>query len=234
MNGQTTSCRHLKRDTAAHSGSHCHTTILASLPLALNICNYDDGNMTYKYMRGNGTGEATVENTYTYDALHRVISAHENYGNKTRTYQYDSLGNLTHETELGNQSVDYKFNNLNQITKKSEDSWNTQNNFTYDRRGNLIRETNTKNGKVSVAGEYTYDETNKLLHTYEKVFEEITFKDVSTELIPVFNKAEQVNSATEIAIAFVAFMSAIASQVPGDEAAAGAALNRLLTVAGVI
>ncbi|MEL7607689.1 MAG: hypothetical protein AAGU39_16745 [Sedimentibacter saalensis] len=72
---------------------------------------YDDcGNMTYEYMRGNGTGEATVENTYTYDALHRVTSAHENYGNKTRTYQYDSLGNLTYETELGNKSIDYKFN----------------------------------------------------------------------------------------------------------------------------
>jgi hypothetical protein len=68
----------------------------------------------------------------------------------------------------------------------------------------------------------------------EKAFEEISVKDISTELIPIFNKAEQVDSATEIAIAFVAFMSAIASPVPGDEAAAGAALSRLLTVAGVI
>ncbi|TWH78104.1 RHS repeat-associated core domain-containing protein [Sedimentibacter saalensis] len=125
---------------------------------------YDDcGNMTYEYMRGNGIGEATVENTYTYDALHRVTSAHENYGNKTRTYQYDSLGNLTYETELGNKSIDYKFNNLNQITKKSEDSWNTQSDFTYDRRGNLIQETYTKNSKISVTGEYTYDETNKMV-----------------------------------------------------------------------
>jgi len=125
---------------------------------------YDDcGNMTYEYMRGNGIGEATVENTYTYDALHRVTSAHENYGNKTRTYQYDSLGNLTYETELGNKSIDYKFNNLNQITKKSEDGWNTQSDFTYDRRGNLIQETYTKNSKISVTGEYTYDETNKMV-----------------------------------------------------------------------
>ncbi|MEL7648765.1 MAG: RHS repeat-associated core domain-containing protein [Sedimentibacter sp.] len=125
---------------------------------------YDDcGNMTYEYMRGNGTGEATGENTYTYDALHRVISAHENYGNKTRTYQYDSLGNLTYETELGNKSIDYKFNNLNQITKKTEDGWMSQSDFTYDRRGNLIQETYTKNSKISVTGEYTYDETNKMV-----------------------------------------------------------------------
>ncbi|MEA5095220.1 MAG: RHS repeat-associated core domain-containing protein [Sedimentibacter saalensis] len=118
---------------------------------------------------------ATVENTYTYDALHRVTSAHENYGNKTRTYQYDSLGNLTYETEFGNKSIDYKFNNLNQITKKSEDSWNTQNDFTYDRRGNLIQETYTKNSKISVTGEYTYDETNKMVLGVNELGESSTY-----------------------------------------------------------
>ena len=41
-----------------------------------HVYEYDDcGNMTYEYMRGNGTGEATVENFYTYDALHRVTNA---------------------------------------------------------------------------------------------------------------------------------------------------------------
>ncbi len=127
-----------------------------------HIYRYDDcGNMTYEYMRGNGTGESTVENTYTYDALHRVVSAKENYGNKTRTYQYDSLGNLTYETSQGNKSVDYKLNNLNQITKKSEDGWKTQSDFTYDKRGNLIQEIYTK--KVEVTGAYSYDETNKMV-----------------------------------------------------------------------
>ena len=57
-----------------------------------------------------------MKNTYTYDALHRVATAHEEYGNKNRSYEYDSLGNLTYETEQGNKSVDYKLNNLNQIT----------------------------------------------------------------------------------------------------------------------
>ena len=33
-----------------------------------HVYKYDDcGNMVYEYMRGNGTGEATTENTYTYD-----------------------------------------------------------------------------------------------------------------------------------------------------------------------
>ena len=42
------------------------------------------------YERRNSTRESNVENTYIYDALHRVVSSKENYSNKTRTYQYDS------------------------------------------------------------------------------------------------------------------------------------------------
>ena len=125
---------------------------------------YDDcGNMVYEYMRGNGTREATIENTYAYDALHRVISAHEDYGNKTRTYTYDSLGNLTFETEHGNKSVDYRLNNLNQITQSSDDGWKTSTAYIYDLRGNLTQETYTKNKKVSIVGAYIYDETNKMV-----------------------------------------------------------------------
>ena len=55
-----------------------------------NRFEYDAcGNMTYEYMRGNGTGEATVEVFYTYDELHQVTHAQENSGNKSRSYQYD-------------------------------------------------------------------------------------------------------------------------------------------------
>ena len=129
-----------------------------------HVYEYDAcGNMTYEYMRGNGTGEATVENTYTYDALHRVTSVHENYGNDNRSYTYDSLGNLTYETAQGNKSVDYKLNNLNQITSSSDDGWKTSTAYTYDKRGNLIQELYTKNNKQSVTGAYTYDETNKMV-----------------------------------------------------------------------
>ena len=129
-----------------------------------HVYEYDAcGNMTYEYMRGNGTGEATVENTYTYDALHRVTSVHENYGNDNRSYAYDSLGNLTYETAQGNKSVDYKLNNLNQITSSSDDGWKTSTAYTYDKRGNLVQELYTKNNKQSVTGAYTYDETNKMV-----------------------------------------------------------------------
>ena len=47
---------------------------------------YDaNGNMVYEYMRGNGTGQAKNETLYTYDALNRLVTAHDNYGNSTRT-----------------------------------------------------------------------------------------------------------------------------------------------------
>ena len=125
---------------------------------------YDaNGNMTYEYMRGNGTGQAKNETLYTYDALNRLITAHDDYGNSTRTYTYDSLGNLTYETGVGSHNCDYIYNNLNQQIDRSSDNWNSHTISAYDKRGNLILEEYIKNSKVTTAGEYTYDETNKLV-----------------------------------------------------------------------
>lgn len=70
-----------------------------------------------------GTGEATTENTYTYDALHRITRADEVYGKAWREYQYDSLSNLVLE-----------------------------------QYGKLYG-----NGQRSTVGQYTCDETNKLV-----------------------------------------------------------------------
>ena len=125
---------------------------------------YDaNGNMTYEYMRGNGTGQAKNETLYTYDALNRLITAHDNYGNSTRTYTYDSLGNLTYETGIGSHNCDYIYNNLNQQIDRSSDNWNSHTISAYDKRGNLILEEYIKNSKVTTAGAYTYDETNKMV-----------------------------------------------------------------------
>ena len=125
---------------------------------------YDaNGNMTYEYMRGNGTGQAKNETLYTYDALNRLITAHDDYGNSTRTYTYDSLGNLTYETGVGSHNCDYIYNNLNQQIDRSSDNWNSHTISAYDKRGNLILEEYIKNSKVTTAGAYTYDETNKMV-----------------------------------------------------------------------
>lgn len=121
------------------------------------------GNMTYEYMRGNGTGEATTEVFYTYDELHRLVKASENYGNASRNYQYDSLGNLTYEWNSNNEKWDYKLNNLNQITTKSDVNSKDVYTFSYDGRGNLIRVVYTKNKKSSDYGTYIYDETNTMV-----------------------------------------------------------------------
>ena len=139
-----------------------------------HVYKYDDcGNMVYEYMRGNGTGEATTENTYTYDALHRITRADEVYGKAWREYQYDSLGNLTYERNSNNVHYDYKLNNLNQVTQKSYSSNDKEGTlYTYDGRGNLVLEQYGKlngsgngqgNGQRSTVGQYTYDETNKLV-----------------------------------------------------------------------
>jgi len=139
-----------------------------------HVYKYDDcGNMVYEYMRGNGTGEATTENTYTYDALHRLTRVDEVYGKAWREYQYDSLGNLTYERNSNNVHYDYKLNNLNQITQKSYSSNDKEGTlYTYDGRGNLVLEqygklngngNNNGNGQRTTVGQYTYDETNKMV-----------------------------------------------------------------------
>lgn len=77
--------------------------------------DYDaNGNLVHEYMRGNGTGQAKNDTTYTYDVQNRLVTAHDNYGNSTRTYTYDTLGNLTYETGNGSHNTDYRYNNLNQ------------------------------------------------------------------------------------------------------------------------
>ena len=119
--------------------------------------------MIYEYMRGNGTGQAKNETLYTYDALNRLVTAHDNYGNSTRTYTYDSLGNLTLETGLGSHNCDYIYNNLNQQIDRSSDNWKSHTASTYDNRGNLILEEYIKNKKLTTAGAYTFDETNKMV-----------------------------------------------------------------------
>ena len=139
-----------------------------------HVYKYDDcGNMVYEYMRGNGTGEATTENTYTYDALHRLTRVDEVYGKAWREYQYDSLGNLTYERNSNNVHYDYKLNNLNQITQKTYSSNDKEGTlYTYDGRGNLVLEQYGKlngngngngNGQRTTVGQYTYDETNKMV-----------------------------------------------------------------------
>ncbi|MBQ3510603.1 MAG: hypothetical protein IJA90_11385 [Peptococcaceae bacterium] len=121
------------------------------------------GNMLSEYKRGNGQGQAKEDWTYQYDALNRLVQAHETHGQYLRNYQYDSLGNLTYEWNDNNVIIDYKLNNLNQITTKTDDNWKTHTDYTYDSRGNTLQKIYYKNSKEIVMGAYEYDETNRMV-----------------------------------------------------------------------
>lgn len=121
------------------------------------------GNMLSEYKRGNGQGQAKEDWAYQYDALNRLVKSHEDHGNETRNYQYDSLGNLTYEWNSNNVKVDYKLNNLNQITTKTDDGWKTWTDYSYDKRGNITEKVYNKNKKHLVVGSYEYDETNRMV-----------------------------------------------------------------------
>ena len=121
------------------------------------------GNMLSEYKRGNGQGQAKEDWTYQYDALNRLVQAHETHGQYLRNYQYDSLGNLTYEWNDNNVIIDYKLNNLNQITTKTDDNWKTHTDYTYDKRGNNLFKVHYKNKKETLMGSYTYDETNRMV-----------------------------------------------------------------------
>ena len=110
--------------------------------------------------------------TYTYDGLNRITSAHEEgVGlNTTRTYQYDSLGNLIREEQDG--CVEYKYNGfaLDESTKCGTIPNSIGTSFweyTYDGRGNLIsndKYTRTTSGMAWQNEEtYVYDETNHMV-----------------------------------------------------------------------
>ena len=134
---------------------------------------YDaEGNLVSAYKRDTTANGRALTTTYGYDALNRLVSAHEvGVGvNTTRTYQYDSLGNLVRQEENG--CVEYKYNGY-QLDESKECGviaglvgtcrWE----YTYDGRGNLISEdkyTRTTTGMdwQNVAT-YVYDETNRLV-----------------------------------------------------------------------
>lgn len=130
---------------------------------------YDaNGNLVKEYSRGTGTGQATEEWSYKYDALNQIVQKDGLYSRLSTKFVYDSLGNLTHEFGSAS-SADYKNNALNQLAEKTVyfGFASTKTVYDYDSRGNLVKETNklpygwATIDKV-VAG-YVYDATNRMV-----------------------------------------------------------------------
>ena len=134
---------------------------------------YDaEGNLISEYKRDTTAGNKALTTTYAYDALNRLVSAHEEgVGlNTTRTYDYDTLGNLIRQEEDG--CIEYKYNGyaLDESTKCGTipnsigtSYWE----YTYDKRGNLIsndKYTRTTSGMAWQNEEsFVYDETNHMV-----------------------------------------------------------------------
>jgi len=76
------------------------------------------------------------------------------------SYQYDSLGNMVKEVTGNNKGSEYWYNGLNQQIKTQIDNKDTFS-YTFDRRGNLVEGLYDKKG--TVAGEFVYDATNRMV-----------------------------------------------------------------------
>lgn len=134
---------------------------------------YDaEGNLVSEYKRDTTASNRALTTTYTYDGLNRVISAHEEAvgHNTTRTYLYDTLGNLIREEQDG--CVEYKYNGF--ALDESKKCGTIPNSigtsyweYTYDGRGNLVsndKYTRTTSGMAWQNEEtYVYDETNHMV-----------------------------------------------------------------------
>lgn len=67
----------------------------------------------------------------------------------------------------------------------------------------------------------------------EKAYSEVYAKDVMSALLPAFQKAENINSGTELLASAAALFAALLSPVPGDEAAVTAEISALMAQLGL-
>ncbi len=95
----------------------------------------------------NDRDDKSLNQTFTYDADYRLLTANGKYGNES--FAYDADGNRTSATEKGRTNNYTYAGTSNQLTNISGDE---PHNFTYDARGNTIEEGDSK---------FTYDARNR-------------------------------------------------------------------------
>ncbi|MDO8336431.1 MAG: RHS repeat-associated core domain-containing protein, partial [Candidatus Saccharibacteria bacterium] len=141
--------------------------------------------------------------SFSYDALNRLITANGGYGNLG--YGYDAVGNRLSETRNGSSDIYQYETTSNRLTGITRASGNR--NFTYDAAGNPIQRTADDNsaqtysfnkanrlGSVSVNGTqtatYTYNPLGqRVLKTLANGSKEIYHYDESGQLIAVLDGA---------------------------------------------
>ena len=133
-----------------------------------NITNtfvYDNNGNILNETRNGAGGQAAFNRTHVYDVLNRLTSTTGLPGNKSYTYQYDSLGNLLYEKNGNgaNKGNEYWYDSLNRQIKKLVDN-KDEYQYTFDGRGNLTSGAYHKNKNHSTLVEqYTYDATNRMV-----------------------------------------------------------------------
>ncbi|WP_345530717.1 RHS repeat-associated core domain-containing protein [Thalassotalea piscium] len=117
------------------------------------------GNVSYEYdANGNRTKATTSQGQwlYTYDALDRLITHTDVYGNLIQ-YQYDAVNQLTRITYPDGKAVHYTYSQAGQLTKVTD--WeNRVTSYYYDTLGRLITTTHS-NGLTT---NYSYDKASQL------------------------------------------------------------------------
>lgn len=107
------------------------------------------------------TGTASMNQTYAYDALNRLVSASGSYGSKT--YAYDTIGNITLKDGLTynygelNSRVNGNAVSIGQAGPHAVTSLSDGSVFKYDADGNMV--SLQKGSKLT---QYVYDSQNRL------------------------------------------------------------------------
>lgn len=144
LNGRQKTYTEYTYDAAGNRTSDCNR--VPTTPTA---------NYAYTGNKGTWGGEW---NSYTYDALNRLVKEYENDTALTITYAYDSLGNKTYEKNSQDEKR-YTYNEMNQLVTK--EAYNRTTNYEYDKRGNRILETSihTQENRRT----FEWDETGRLV-----------------------------------------------------------------------
>ena len=111
--------------------------------------------------------DETFVTTYTYDNLDRLIRVVDPVGNTTET-DYDSRGNLTHETDALGHELGHQFDGINRVITITHDmdgdgadgdGPDISTSYSYDDASRLVSQTDN-NGHTTT---YTYDSLNRLI-----------------------------------------------------------------------
>ncbi|MFA9466850.1 MAG: glycohydrolase toxin TNT-related protein, partial [Velocimicrobium sp.] len=112
------------------------------------------GNIVSSVKKGS-TSALTEDETYSYDAIGQLLSYTK--GQKTESYTYDMLGNMTEKRVNGTPDATYQYNASNQLTNKTENG--IAYSYRYDKRGNQVEEMCGD----QVTRQYIYDATNHMV-----------------------------------------------------------------------